>query len=88
MPAIGRSFPSAPFKDAASAIEYLNDNHWKLKVARAPEHIDLWAGDGEVHLFRAGSDDELASFLMGMALVFYMVGASQVPGFDQWEAES
>lgn len=82
---IGRSFPNAPFKDMDSAMVYLNEKKWNLRVTRDSEHIDLWAGDGEVHLFTAKSDEEIASFLLGMALVFYMIGPDAVPGFEQWE---
>jgi hypothetical protein len=79
---IGRSFPNAPFKTFHEAFDYLNRFHWNLKVTHDNPHWDLWSGDGELHMFRADSNEELEAFVLGMALTSSMILPEGLPGFE------
>ncbi len=81
---IGKSFPNAPFTTFNEALDFLNRAQWHLKVAEDSGHWNLWAGDGELHLYRADSNQELEAFVMGMALTFAMIGPDELPGFEPW----
>lgn len=79
--ALGRSFPNAPFADAKQALDYLNRVHWNLKITDQDGKYDLWAGDGELHLFTSTSEENVWAFILAMGLTFFMVGPEDLPDF-------
>lgn len=74
---LGTAFRNAPFSNFDEAVTYLNAALWNLKVEDDEGSVHAWAGD--VHLATFESRVEAEAFVLGMAVVFRMVGPKQPP---------